>query len=138
MVTIGLRKLIAVASASGIRAAAANMQVTPIQPQAARPKCSRQGTPCSPGQRIAATVTTTRKAKKNRPALICIGCSPPSPAPNTNALANSDVTAISALAPSMASTAMTGRSRAATVVSEDIVQAYQPMRRLGRAAFTPA
>ena len=70
MVAMGERKVSAVASASGMREAAANMQLTPAQPNSERPRCVAHAAPAKVGRSHAPTIENTSRAKKKRPALI--------------------------------------------------------------------
>lgn len=67
MPTTGLRKLIAVASDSRMKAAAANMKLTPSQPQSTRTPCAGQAGRVNCGRRIRAAVAKVSSAKTNRP-----------------------------------------------------------------------
>ena len=108
----GLRKLIAVASASGIIAAAANMQLTPAQPQNARPACTGQAAPRKLGRTQARIGSNTTSAKKNRPELTCRGCSASPSTPRPRTLAIRVVTAISAQHSIISAAPVSGRDAA--------------------------
>lgn len=71
----GLRKLIAVASAKGMKPTAANISVTPAQPAAVRPTCIAQRGRVKRGRRRNASDTIVANPKTKRPWLICNGCS---------------------------------------------------------------
>jgi len=73
--TTGLRKLIAVASESGMKAAAANMKLTPPQPNSTRSVCTGSAGRVILGRISSAAVENIVSAKMNRPWLICSGCS---------------------------------------------------------------
>ena len=99
MAKTGLRKVIAVASASGMSWTAANISVTPPQPVSVLSPCRRQAGRVNRGRSTAAALQKARKANINRPWLICSGCRPSGPAPAI--LASSVVPAMKAVAASM-------------------------------------
>ena len=103
--TNGFRKLMAVASARGILATAANMQVTPSQPQTERRKCSRQDAPAMEGRAVGTSSTNSssvQNAKLNRPALTWNGLrTRPAPSGRPSVFASREVTATSAPAPNI-------------------------------------
>ena len=104
MVASGLRNVMAVASARGIRAAAANMQLTLNHPHRVRAACSLQAAPAKRGRSQKRTAAAD-ECEQNRPALIWKGCNSGPCTPRPSALASREVIARSALAPSIIVTA---------------------------------
>lgn len=70
----GFRKLMAVASDTGISATAANIKLTPTQPSKERRKCKRKDGRVNFGRVLVTNSNRAKKAKKNLPAETCKGC----------------------------------------------------------------
>ena len=104
----GLRKEIAVASASGIAATAANISVTPPQPQLVRCRCSSQCTRVKRGRSAATTSTKNIPAKRNRPNVTCSGCIGGPKVPVPSALAKAVEVAMKPVAQSIRTMASFG------------------------------
>src|SRR6056297_3380049 len=104
----GLRKLIAVASDSGMKAAAANISVTPAQPKPERLAWVAKSGRVRCGRISAVIVPMARKAKRNRPWLTCSAWSGGPSASVPSAFASSVVPASSAAARSVSRAARAG------------------------------
>ena len=105
----GFRKLIAVASDSGMKAAAANIRVTPPQPRPRAQKVEVQGRAHDGEPRWRpAKDDMAMNAKRNRPWLICSGCSAGPSASVPSALARSVHPAMKAAAARVRSAAAPG------------------------------
>lgn len=118
--TTGLRKLIAVASATGILDTAAKTKVAEVQASAVRTMCRGQLVPMKLGLtfgRINRNRHSAMKAKTNRPALCCMEWMPVSVSDGSpKILAINDVAAKSALAATIKAMA-TGACRDAECIT---------------------